>query len=804
MHRAAGSRRPVAGGAAIGGTHDLGEVAQATLPIGRGQTGLLGHVHGDGAGRPGEVRHGEVGVVKDRAEGRRGRWVQRAAAAALDQDVGVGAGQRGDAIEAIDVHRVRGIADGRRTSDVDLGTGHRRPDGAAEDRAAAAGDRQVAPDGQRSVGAGLVDQGRVRRHTHIAAAESARIAGNEGAGGVVDGTANRRATCIAVGAGQPQGALVNGGRTTVGVAAVEDQGPTVALGQRVGRRAIGNRAAELQHIAVDVDRAGGAGVGAQGDRAGAEVEQGLATAMSKVSIDRDRIVVRVMDHRLGIHVDRTAIEADRAGAGRSDAVEPDSAGVEYQAAAEGIGTGGHKTQILIAGFDQRQGAGVVLDRCVESDSALVAGGNVEVGRRGAVLADDTRGRVDGPGAVGIVQHAKGLEVILVQGQRIVATDVAQGRNGAGAREGLRPAAAAKLDGARGVGVRRIGPGRFRRSRDTRREDPARGVIDRVVAQVAIVVASRGPAADDLPRRSGRGTGDLDHVRGRVGLSGGGGEGDDAGGIVGQPAEGQHLAVVGHPIGVLLLIDVELAEVRGQRADGFGIVGVAVRAVVEVEHTAVAGQRDAVAEAVHEAFIGIAAGELQLALVESDPRGLGDRAALPSKLVVRLIDRGRAGVGIGAIEVDIAAASFGQAATAADGAVDSERLARCIGGQRVAAVIDVPENLNVVAVGAVLGPGLDRTQSHVGINVDPHVQAGGRETRGDAAAADRQLVAIGVDDRCLIGPRHGQALDAHVRTERHGVGASRVAEVVEEEIRADAGNQSLHGGRARRQRPVAGR
>ena len=332
----------LAGGAgeAVGRRPDLRRTAEVSAPEGGGQGCGAGDVDlqvgaGAGDGRRG-VADGEVAVVVDEIDGRRGGGIERTARAAVDQGVGARGGR--DTGKTEDVDLLGGVADGRRTGDVDHRTGRRGADATAEDQAGTGGDVHRAVDGQLLIGTGgVVEASVVDRDDAAVAAKRGGLAGKQGA--ARDG----RAAGGGAGAAEDQRARRDGGRAGIGVVAPEQQNAGTCLGQRVDCGAIGDCATEGQDAGSGVggDRAA---VGsrtarqrAERDRAGAEV-QALSAVEREITIDGERIVGRevVVGCRC---IKRGAAEnIEHAGARCRGAVQEQGARLKDDAAGEGIQT----------------------------------------------------------------------------------------------------------------------------------------------------------------------------------------------------------------------------------------------------------------------------------------------------------------------------------------------------------------------------------------------------------------------------------------------------------------------------------
>ena len=258
----------------------------------------------------------------------------------------------------------------------------------------------------------------------------------------------------------------------------------------------------------------------------------------------------------------------------------------------------------------------------------------------------------------------------------------------------------------------------------------------------------------------------------------------------QTGQGQGLLVAGTLILVRLLVNVELSATGRHGTRVLGVNHATAGAVVQVEHTVVGGDRRAIAQTIHTCVLGAVA-QLKAAGIDRDRGGLADRAA--GALIAAAerkgagIDRGRSGVGAGAADAELVAAVLGQAAGSAEDAGDIGLLVDRADREQITRVIHIAENLHARAVGVVARPSLRRTQNHAGVDEHSQIIRDRRSSQGQAAAADGQLVTRVEDRHVIVDHRRGEALDGQVGPHRQVVVGGHVADAVEEEVRAGAGN-----------------
>ena len=333
---------------------------------------------------------------------------------AVEERVAVRAGGWRDSADPVDIHphvtRRR-----RQARHVDLRAGRGRPNRAAKCQSvvgvARAGKAQGATDGQRGVGAGDIAQGGVvdvpvaiADHRHLAPPSGAQRAGITG----------------------DQRPIGHRRRPGVGVAARQDERAVIAgFGQSPGGRAVADSAAKQQILGVAPygDRPHRPRRRSQRHRTRPEV-QALAPVVSKVRVDRHRVVRRVVQHLRELLVERTARHNQRSRSQRRHAVQVHRPRVDHQPAAVGVRPS--ERQFLRAGLDQRHRTRVVRHRCID-DHPLTTGRDIQ-GATPSRRGHHSPAAVDLQIIIGSVENAEGLQVILIQFQRVPIARVPQCRD----------------------------------------------------------------------------------------------------------------------------------------------------------------------------------------------------------------------------------------------------------------------------------------------------------------------------------------------------------------------------------------
>ena len=567
-------------------------------------------------------------------------------------------------------------------------------------------------------------------------------------------------------------AVADDGVAGVEILATEDEVSAADFLEGIGRAAVADHAAQGEEGGViDSDGADDAGGRAERDGTGAEGHAEIAAAaVGEAAVEREVVGERGKLHVLVVERAAGTNHGARTEPGR--AVDEQGASVEHHAAGEGVGRAA-QVKVLVAGLDQRQRSGVVHDRRVDDDAALIAGGDVKVVRGRAVLPDHAAGTVDAPVAVGVIEETVGFEVKGAEIQRVVAALVAQGHHRAVTGQGRVAAAAAELDAAGGVGAGRIAPCGFRRGRDVRWQDVARAVINCVIPLIPVVVARRRPRADDHPARQVLPSPrpdrrrHLDEVGRRVRLRGLRGEGHHRGvrgPSMGQAAEGQRLGVAS-----LVLVgvqdDVRLAAAQRHGADGLGIGDPETGRIIELEVATVARDASTVAHTV-DAGLVIGVGQDEGGTIgDHDTTGLADRAEVAIEVKRAAEDVRRAGIGVETRERHLAVVDLGQRAVLDDrsnvqvrvtlGAVIDIESGRAIQVQIVDRNNGLPR-LGVVGIGDAVGHGGGAARQGQGAGPDAGV-GHGRELAVDrpaqVQAAEGLIEAIEVEAGIRVERRH---------------------------------------------------
>ena len=217
-----------------------------------------------------------------------------------------------------------------------------------------------------------------------------------------------------------------------------------------------------------------------------------------------------------------------------------------------------------------------------------------------------------------------------------------------------------------------------------------------------------------------------------------------------------------------------------RAQRLGVAGVDHGRVIEIQDAAARGDRRRIADAVHEALVGIAALELQGPLVDGDARRPGDRPCLTVDPEIAAVDRGGARVGVGAGEIGGLRTHLGKAASAADATVEIETVTPAVDGRQrelVATVGHVAVDVEIVVVVVrtadvdlrrVVEPGLGRCERDVGIEGERLVRQAREQV--DAARTDRETIGVGIELQQVVDVVvERQASDGHVGPQRRSVG-----------------------------------